>query len=284
MQKEKKNCESILHQIDPKLKIVKKFSGGMSNQTFLVTDEENFFTFRVPYESGKPFTNFVDEQNVLQQITPLNINSKVLYFNVDNGVKLSEYVDGCMLEEPINYQLVSDTLKKLHQSNLTFNSYNHLQRLDNYELLVNNIDQDYFEIKNNWLQLFNNFLINFVNYPTHGDSQISNWLVTNQQLYLLDWEFSAQNDFIYDICCFGNNVFDQALKLLTVYIDNPTKEHYIRLYGWKVYQSLQWYLVASYKANIKDYQRSGLDFNLIKNNYLDKAKYYWQELEEIIKK
>lgn len=284
MQKEKNNCESILKQIDPKLKIVKKFSGGMSNQTFLVTDEENFFTFRVPYESGKPFTNFVDEQNVLKQITPLNINSKVLYFNVDNGVKLSEYVDGCMLEEPINYLLVSDTLKKLHQSNLTFNSYNHLQRLDNYEQLVNNIDQEYIEIKNNWLQLFNNFLINFVNYPTHGDSQISNWLVTNQQLYLLDWEFSAQNDFIYDICCFGNNDFDQALKLLTVYIDNPTKEHYIRLYGWKVYQSLQWYLVASYKANLKDYQSSGLDFNSIKNNYLDKAKYYWQELEEIIKK
>lgn len=284
MQKDKNNCESILHQIDPKLKIVKKFSGGMSNQTFLVTDEENFFTFRVPYESGKPFTNFIDEQNVLEQITSLNINSKVLYFNVDNGVKLSEYVDGCMLEEPINYQLVSDTLKKLHQSNLTFNSYNHLQRLANYEQLVTNIDQDYIEIKNNWLQLFNNFLINFVNYPTHGDSQISNWLVTNQQLYLLDWEFSAQNDFIYDICCFGNNDFDQALKLLAVYIDNPTKEHYIRLYGWKVYQSLQWYLVASYKANIKDYQSSGLDFNLIKNNYLDKAQYYWQELEEIIKK
>ena len=284
MQKDRNNCESILHQIDPKLKIVKKFSGGMSNQTFLVTYEKNFFTFRVPYESGKPFTNFIDEQNVLEQITPLNINSKVLYFNVDNGVKLSEYVDGCMLEEPINYQLVSDSLKKLHQSNLTFNSYNHLQRLDNYEQLVTNIDQDYIEIKNNWLQLFNNFLINFVNYPTHGDSQISNWLVTNQQLYLLDWEFSAQNDFIYDICCFGNNDFDQALKLLAVYIDNPTKEHYIRLYGWKVYQSLQWYLVASYKANIKDYQRSGLDFNSIKNNYLDKAKYYWQELEEIIKK
>lgn len=284
MQKDRNNCESILHQIDPKLKIVKKFSGGMSNQTFLVTDEKNFFTFRVPYESGKPFTNFIDEQNVLEQITPLNINSKVLYFNVDNGVKLSEYVDGCMLEEPINYQLVSDSLKKLHQSNLTFNSYNHLQRLDNYEQLVTNIDQDYIEIKNNWLQLFNNFLINFVNYPTHGDSQISNWLVTNQQLYLLDWEFSAQNDFIYDICCFGNNDFDQALKLLAVYIDNPTKEHYIRLYGWKVYQSLQWYLVASYKANIKDYQSSGLDFNLIKNNYLDKAQYYWQELEEIIKK
>ena len=275
MQKEKNNCESILHQIDPKLKIVKKFSGGMSNQTFLVTDEVNFFTFRVPYESGKPFTNFVDEQNVLEQITPLNINSKVLYFNVDNGVKLSEYIDGCMLEEPIHYQLVSDTLKKLHQSNLTFNSYNHLQRLDNYEQLVTNIDQDYIEIKNN-------FLINFVIYPTHGDSQISNWLVSKQQLYLLDWEFSAQNDFIYDICCFGNIDFDQALKLLTVYIDNPTKEHYIRLYGWKVYQSLQWYLVASYKANIKDYQSSGLDFNLIKNNYLDKAKYYWQELEEII--
>lgn len=284
MQKDKNNCESILHQIDPKLKIVKKFSGGMSNQTFLVTDEEKFFTFRVPYESGKPFTNFVDEQNVLEQITQLNINSKVLYFNVDNGVKLSECVDGCMLEEPINYQLVSDTLKKLHQSNLIFNSYNHLLRLGNYEQLVTNIDQDYFEIKNNWLQLFNNFLINFVNYPTHGDSQISNWLVTKQQLYLLDWEFSAQNDFIYDICCFGNNDFDQALQLLTVYIDNPTKEHYIRLYGWKVYQSLQWYLVASYKANIKDYQSSGLDFNSIKNNYLDKAKYYWQELEEIIKK
>ena len=65
----------------------------------------------------------------------------------------------------------------------------------------------------------------------HGDSQISNFLKTDKTLKLMDWEFTGNNDPIYDVACFGNNNFDHALALLPVYLKRtPELKEYNRLY------------------------------------------------------
>lgn len=276
--------QQILSEIDHNLKIEEQFLGGMSNYTYLIKNinTNNLFTLRIPIEDGKHFVNFKTEYEVLNKIKDLNINSELIYFNQDSGIKISNYIYGKNIDENIDLDLVSNVLKTIHNSNLVFSDYNHLQRLDKYESLLtsNEVNDSYLSLKQQWLAIYDDVLQHHLNYPTHGDAQPSNFIISDDaKLYLLDWEFSGQNDFIYDIATFGNIDFNLSLDLLATYLPEYSNEELQRLYGWKIYQCLQWYLVASYKAN--HYDNEHLDFNQIATNYLNNAKLYLAEYKNL---
>lgn len=274
--------EKILQQIDPRLNIVDRFVGGMSNQTYLVSDDKHLYTFRLPYDEGKVFCNFHTEHRTLNLIAPLEINAKTYFFDESTGIKISEYVAGHNLTT-INYIEVSRVLKTLHTSNIQLPPYDHVKRLTTYEQLLPSLDYNYINLKNLWLELYDQFLCNYITTPCHGDSQISNF-IEGKKLYLLDWEFSGQNDSMYDLACFGNDDFNDAILLLKTYQPNYTNNELLRLYGWRMFQCLQWYLVASYKANCPNFNKSGINFNTVSQSYLNKAQVFYDTLKQIASK
>ncbi len=269
---------NILKTINPNLKIIKRFESGMSNNTYLVTKDNEFFVFRVPFDNSNLFVDFYDELDCLNKIKSLHIAPQTFFFNTNAdkmlvGTKLSAYINGNVFNENDDLQALIIKLKKLHTANFKLHPYNHLQRLTKYEALIPNIDSQYYNIKNIWQQLFDNYLIQFIKYNTHGDIQPNNIIVNNQQeVFLIDWEFNGYNDYIYDISSFGNNNLSLGYKLLQAYHSHLSSSHIIRFLAWSIYQSLQWYLVASYKAN--NYQQNDFDYQAIKNNYLNNANNY----------
>lgn len=270
------NAKHQLSLINPNLKICSKFHLGMSNETYLVIDKNSkqLYVYRFCNQFAHLFVNFSNEKLVLQKIAYFNFVPKLYYFDESSGEKLSQYIYGNILTDFSDLTKVVNILKQLHNSHLAIKSYDHLQRLIDYEhlLLASQIDDMYYVYKNQWLQIYNNLLSNYVTYPTHGDAQPNNFILSNNCLYLIDWEFAGLNDYIYDIVCFGNNDFALSYRLLCQYESNPTNNHIQRLLGWKIYQSLQWYLVASYKAF--NYPQSDIDFFKIRDKYFCDIKKY----------
>ncbi len=279
--------ENLINQkaneiFNTEITIIKRLMGGRSNYMYLIEANSKKYTFRVPGKNSEVFANRDIENENINIVDHLNINNKTIYFDKD-GYKISEYVEGTSLSTlnvDEHLQNVSTLLKKVHNSNIkACNDYNPLKRLEIYENLnKGNEIQKYFTVKEEFLKYWE-FLNNHKKVLCHGDSQTDNIILDfNNKLYLLDWEFCGNNDLFYDLACFGDKDFNDALKLLKVYFNNnETNEHYKRLYLWRTFQCLQWHNVALYKDSIGLSKELEVPFLEIAIEYITKANNYLQQ-------
>ncbi len=277
---------TALEQINPNLKIISRFSGGMSNFTYLVKDVTNNqkFVFRYPGDGAYNFVNYEDEYAALSEAYALGLTSETIYFDVDTGIKLAKYVDGSnLIETEINYSQVSDYLKKFHSSNFRkLKPYDHFGRLNRYEKLHNKESAQYQELKQYFSELYDEVLMQYIIKPCHNDSQLANFIVNeNNEIFLVDFEYAAINDPIYDIACFGNVDLANAIDLLSEALFDDREDPLTRLYGWRMFQCLQWYNVASYKHSIGLGEALGIDFETVSNKYLTLASTLMSLIENI---
>lgn len=281
----KKIATDYFNVSEDKVKVDHRFKGGMSNYTYLVYVEDMPYVIRKIGSKGEVIVNPKNEKQHLELVSSLNITSNTLFLNEDNGDKVSTYLEGEILSGNItenDYLEVSNILKTLHQSKITGNDYELKDRLRRYEkLLSNKVCLKYYELKLMWLKLYDENYINSKKVFCHGDAQRSNIIRTKDGIKLLDFEFSGMNDPFYDIASFGNISFDDSLKLLDYYLDfKTTKEDINKLRFYRMYQVLQWHIVASYKDEVGLSELLNLDFNLIAEKYLKFAEELYLKIME----
>lgn len=273
-----------------KIKVIERLLGGMSNYMFVVEVDKVKYTLRVP---GKGANNFVDrklEKRNIKTIENIGLNNQTIYIDED-GYKLAKYVEGvCLLNIDIQSKLgeIGDILRKLHNSGLKSDKdYDCLKRLYKYENLLKDKNyqgerKEYYSLKKKLTSDFN-YLNEKNKVFCHGDSQLSNFVSGSDKMYLLDWEFAGNNDPLYDIACFGNRDFDDALKLLPVYLGRkPTSTELSKLNFYRGFQCLQWHNVAIYKYLIGLDKELNVPFFEVATEYLVKAKYFLKESKKSI--
>lgn len=269
----------IKDNLNKDVTIVKRLLGGLSNYTYLIEIENELYTFRIPGKGSENFTNRYSEFECVKHAEKLKLIPKALINDVITGYKVTPYVDGPILSEifPKPVEAVAGVLKTIHNSKKFEHDYNPLQRLNYFEMLINNDDPVYLALKEKWEEIYEKKLAKIELLPCHGDAQTSNFVIAKNRLYLLDWEYSANNDPIYDIACFGNSDFDNAKQLLEEYFMDANANQYERLYAWRMYQCLQWHNIAKYKHEIGLSEDLAIDFKSISDNYLDQAKGFFED-------
>ena len=257
-----------------------RLMGGMSNYTYVIDVKSRKYTFRIPGKNAEKFVERDNEQDNINLINQLQLNNNTLFLDVESGYKIAEYIEGKPLSElnPLDYlNKAAEVLHKIHDSGLKAEKdYDPKGRLTLYESYLKEYNYKhtdrYLKLKKIWEKLSTTYIDQKRLTLSHGDSQISNFLVTDDGLRLMDWEFTGNNDPFYDIACFGNNDFNHAISLLPVYLGKqPTTEDYNRLYFFRAFQCLQWHNVALYKEFIGLSVDLGVDFMFVSNLYLDKA-------------
>jgi len=266
---------------ESQVEVAYRLMGGMSNLMYVFTLNNEKYTFRIPGKNSEVFVNRVEEQENIKIIDGLDINNETLYFDVKNGYKIAKFVEGKPLsefEQPQTYlSELAKVLHQVHESNLkAVADYAPYDRLEKYEHLVRELEfvheTQYEKLKKQFLSHLE-FLNRFEKVICHNDSQISNWVVTDKKTYLLDWEFTGQNDPLYDVACVGNNDFELAIKFLPIYLGRePKAQEWKRMYLWRAFQCLQWHNVALYKDLIGLSKDLNLPFMIIAKNYLQKAE------------
>jgi thiamine kinase-like enzyme len=281
-------CIEVFNVKKEEIKVEKRLMGGMSNFTYVVEISGKLYTFRIPGKNAEKFVDRTVEKHNIGLIEDLGLNNKTVYFEVETGYKIAEYIDGTPLHEldPLQFlNQASDILHKIHESGKVSDyDYDPLGRLKLYERYLKeynfNHSERYLELKEKFLSYKDKYMDKSKLVLSHGDSQISNFVDTNNGLRLMDWEFTGNNDPYYDIACFGNNDFNHALELLPVYLKRtPTIEEYNRLYFFRAFQTLQWHNVALYKEFIGLSIDLGVDFMFIAGLYLDKAEKFLSEIK-----
>lgn len=281
-------CIEVFKVKKEEIKVVKRLMGGMSNYTYVVEISSKLYTFRIPGKKADKFVNRTVEKHNIDLVKELELNNKTVYFEVNTGFKIAEYIEGTPLHELDPYIYINQAasvLHKIHNSGLVSDyDYDPLGRLKLYESYLVEYDfkhsERYLELKEKFLSYSNKYMDKSNLVLSHGDSQVSNFVVTENGLRLMDWEFTGNNDSYYDIACFGNSDFDHALALLPIYLGKePSVEEYNKLYFFRAFQTLQWHNVALYKEFIGLSKDLGVDFMFIANLYLDKAEKFLSRIK-----
>jgi len=268
--------------------VIKRLMGGMSNYTYVIRVKDGLYTFRIPGKNAEKFVDRTIETTNIDLISSLALNNNTIYLDPITGYKIAEYIDGQPLSELNPMDHLTDAaavLHTIHDSKLqAVNDYDPQGRLAYYESHLEEFNythtERYLALKERWNKLRSLYMDPSRICLCHGDSQISNFVVTKNGLRLMDWEFTGNNDPFYDIACFGNNDFNHALSLLPVYLHKePTTEDYNRLYFYRAFQCLQWHNVALYKEFIGLSVDLGVDFKFVANLYLDKTENFLNSIK-----
>lgn len=270
------------------IEVKERLMGGMSNYTYIFEVDNKKYTFRIPGKNAEKFVDRIIEEKNIELVSQLNLNNNTLFLDPKSGFKIAEYLEGKPLSEdnPLDHlKEASEVLHHIHQSGLkAINNYAPKDRLALYESYLDEYEythtKRYIDLKASWQALSSQYMDDSRLTLSHGDSQISNFLITKEGLRLMDWEFTGNNDPFYDIACFGNNDFNHALSLLPVYLSKePTTKDFNRLYFFRAYQCLQWHNVALYKEFIGLSVDLGVDFKFVANLYLDKTENFLKAIK-----
>lgn len=280
----KKRFEAIFSAKN--VKIEKRLLGGMSNYTYVINADGVLYTFRIPGDYSEYFVDRNIEKANIALMEKLGISNETIYLNTENGEKISRYVEGVSLHtlEDFPYEKVSNLLKKIHNSGLKAdNDYDPFGRLEHYEK-VNKVlgfilPEEYKELKEKFYR-FKDYLLSQEKVLCHGDSQPSNFILNGDEISVVDFEFTGNNDPIYDIACFANIKLEHGLKLLNVYFEEVDDDKYNRFILWRTFQALQWFNVATFKDLKGMSEKLKIDFNMVSKKYLALAKSLLESIHE----
>ena len=233
--------------------------GGLTNFSFKVDFENGeSYVFRLPGEGTEELINRHDEKISTTLACDLGIDSELIMFDDDNGIKIMKFVSNgeTMNDEKLrkdkSIEEVADIFKKLHGSGVdTKIPFEVFDMANGYEkfIIANGVElyDDWDEIRSEVMALKERVdKVGTTKAPCHNDSLCENWLHDADRMYLIDWEYAGMNDPYWDLADISiEAAYDKEMddKLLKRYHDGePTKNQRLRFEANKIYLDFLWTL------------------------------------------
>src|SRR3990167_1341522 len=194
---------------------IHQFKGGMTNTTFKLEIKDNKWVLRLPGKGSSAFINRLDEALNATLASDLKLNVTIDFFDGSDGLELTRYLEDnraltkeALFAEPRIITAIAQLLKQLHTSTTSFrNTINVFTR--NSDLYKNLVQKNYPFPKITSIthameragDLFQQYRIAMT--PCHNDTTPTNFLLIGDEVKLLDWEYSGNNDGLWDLSYFA---------------------------------------------------------------------------------
>lgn len=258
--------------------------GGMSNKNYKVQIDDEFYVLRVPGNGTEEMISRSDEIKNAVYANKIGVDAKLIYFNEETGVKVSEFIENAETLSPKSakkqsiMEKVTDILRKLHNFDLEMdNDFDIYEKIEKYENLLIKAKgknfEDYYEVKDKVIYLkniMNELDVKLV--PCHNDMVAENFIKSGEKIYLIDWEYGGMNDPMWDLAAYSleNELSeDQEELFLKLYFKGNVEEKYKkRILINKIYQDFLWSTWTNIKeAKGDDFGTYGIDrYNRAKKN------------------
>lgn len=262
---------------------------GMTNKSFLFSAGDKRYICRIPGPGTELLINRGQEAAVYEAVKPLDVTEHVLYFNKENGYKISEYYEGARNSDPANRSDVSRCMKllrRVHQAGLQVeHRFDIRERIDFYEKLCHNHGgipfEDYPQVKG-WMNELMDGLDELQRPETlsHIDSVADNFLfLPDGSIRLIDWEYSGMCDPFIDVAmCSIYSYYDEEETewLIETYLERvPDTTEKSVVYSYVALGGFLWTLWAVYKSTLGE--EFG-EYTLIMYRY---AKRYYKKTQQL---
>ena len=216
-----------------------KLDKGISNHNYLLTIDQNQYVVRCPRpDHDRLHLQFEKEKKILPYVQDLDVHT--VLFDTDYGIKITDYVPHVLefheTSDPKKYQKTAVLLRTLHEKSATVDFFfDPFYKLSHYKEAIHS-PFVFFAQESQVLQA-----IQKMYQPCtlcHNDVVQGNLLFSSCREYLIDWEYSAMNDFRFDIASFfsenqitdsqcrnqfyvsyGHNISDQEIRLFEALAD-----------------------------------------------------------------
>lgn len=237
------------------LQSAKTMSGGMTNHNYLVRTNSNEYIARVPGSGSAALINRKHESYDTQVAFDAGLTPEVVYDEV-NGKKVTRFLKNAnklsinALRRTENMVQVAEVLKKLHAAKPFTNTVNIFNR--NREWLKILHDKK-FELPEELLlasPAINKIENELAEYdlpcvPCHIDTTPGNFVWSEGKLYLIDFEYSGNNDPVWDLAYLsmeGDFTSSQSSFLLHTYFGDALTDEIKRRFT--LYQPVAAYHIA----------------------------------------
>lgn len=287
-------CNAL--KVAPKdIKDITVLKKGMTNRSFLFSCKEKKFIMRIPGEGTDELINRKQEACVYKAIDKKNICDNIVYINPQNGYKITEFLEGVRVCNPVDIKdvkLCMKYLREFHEMKIKVeHEFDLFSKLEFYEDLWEgnpSVYSDYKQTKENVLSL-KSYIDQHVEEKvlTHIDAVSDNFLFVKidgkEQIRLIDWEYAGMQDPHVDIAMFGIYSLynkEQMDQLIDAYfVEGCCKEVRIKIYCYIAVCGLLWSNWCEYKSKL------GVEFGEYSLKQYRYAKEYYRivqmELEEL---
>lgn len=283
----------IIHLISDVLKIktdevveISVLKKGMTNRSFKFSANGQSYIMRIPGEGTDQLIDRRQEYEVYEQLKGYKISDDVIYMSPANGYKITKFVENSDVCDPYNLDDVRQSMKKLrdfHDKKLTVNhTFDLFGKIHFYESLWGgkpSVFKDYLETKDKVLELqkvIEKLPKEFV--LTHIDAVPDNFLFTEDEIRIIDWEYAGMQDPHLDIAMFAIYSLyekEQVDALIDSYFEEGCAEEIrMKIYCYIAISGLLW-------SNWCEYKRfCGVEFG----EYSLRQYHYAKEYYNILKK
>lgn len=260
----------VFHIPESGIHHIRRVKAGMTNQSFLFMVENRDYICRIPGAGTRRLLNRKQEYQVYQTIAPLDISDEIIYFDPETGYKISTYYQGMRNADPdseADLVRCMALLRRLHASGLRVDhSFDLGERISFHEALCREQGEipfeDYRQVSRNMQELLR--FLETLHRPrvlTHIDPNIDNFVLSEQEIRLLDWEYAAMADPLLDVsmnAIYSRYDLDRAIRLLRLYLQRePDETETLVVWSYMALGGFLWSLWAVYKEqlgkNLGDY-------------------------------
>jgi len=264
---------------------------GLTNLSFSFIVGKNKYVYRHPGTGTDEYISRKSEAFSIQKAAELGLDNTVIYMDPDEGWKISHFIEDARILDYRNREEVKTALsyiKKLHNAKIVseydFNIWKKTKDL------FDRIDKKHTDFED-FQELFNNMkkLHKKVEQDKtekilcHCDCYNPNFLLDKKdRMYLIDWEYSGNDDPANDIgtfiCCSDYN-YEEALEIIELYHGHkPNTEELRHSLAYVAIASFYWYVWAMFQESVGN---TVGEYLLI---WYDNAKFYMKKAMELYDK
>ena len=174
---------------------------GLTNNNYLLVFKDEKHVLRLPKLKNANLFDYPLEKSILEKVKTLNIDVPLLYYNAENGIKLTEFIEGADHYERQYLVEATHLIKQLHTNKLTAGKhydivymFNKYKQYDDQPLFDTSFAYHYLDdVKE---------LSKQQQVLCHNDLVEGNFLFTKDHSYLIDYEYAMDNHPYFDIMSF----------------------------------------------------------------------------------
>ena len=276
---------SALHVSVSAIENIQVLKKGMTNRSFLFSCKDKKYIMRIPGEGTDQMINRREEAAVYSVIKGKNICDDIIYINPDNGYKITRFLENsrvCDLNSRSDLASCMKVLRDFHHLKLSVDhTFDLFGKIEFYESLwkgTPSIYRDYKKTKSNIYKL-KSFIesLNPEFCLTHIDAVPDNFLINDDGIRLIDWEYAAMQDPHVDIamfCIYALYDREQVDQLIDIYFEgNCDHMTRVKIYAYIAVCGLLWSNWCEYK------QQLGIEFGEYSMKQYRYAKEYFRIVE-----
>lgn len=248
---------------------------GVTNQTYFVSANNNKYVVRIP---GFKTNEYINRENEIINMNVANklINvPKIYYSDSKTGIIISQFLfnskvlDKSVFEDDLMINKICDLLDRLHQSHVQFRNYFDIAKeIERYKSVLIKMNTNFHALENEYKEtlIYLDSLLSLLlseypvqKVPCHIDPKLSNFLLYDSDLFLIDWEYSGMADLYFELANFSltNELTKDQEDMFLVSYCNISSLYldWRKFYLYKIvtdYLWIYWHLIKLYQGqNVK---------------------------------